>query len=250
MGIEATVFVVDDDVHGRERIHDLIATVGLSVESYGNAYDFLSTYDGSRFGCLLLDVRLPGMSGLDLQKKLIRNELAPPIIMLSKYGDVSTAVSAMKAGAIDFFQKPFNDQVLLDRVHEAIAQDAQQRRDFAFRVKLEAHFALLTPREREVMELVVSGCPNKIIAANLQLSQKTVEAHRAQVMKKTRANSLAELVRMAVANAQPRSTVEDSLGLNPLHATLMQIERAREPTLKRLIPLKPTANRSLSGVVS
>jgi len=195
LGIEATVFVVDDDVHGRERIHDLIATVGLSVESYPNAHDFLSTYDGSRFGCLLLDVRLPDMSGLDLQKRLIRNELAPPIIMLSKYGDVSTAVAAMKAGAIDFFEKPFNDQVLLDRVHEAIALDAQQRRDYAFRLKLEAHFALLTPREREVMELVVSGCPNKIIAANLQLSQKTVEAHRAQVMKKSRANSLAELVR-------------------------------------------------------
>ena len=150
-------------------------------------------------GCLVLDLRMPGTSGLELQELMARRGFCLPVILITAHGDVPTAVRAMKAGAIDFMSKPFNDQELLDRIHQALAKDAQVRGERAARADIAARIALLTPREREVMNLVVAGMANKTIAAQLQLSAKTVETHRARVMDKMQAASVAELVRAVLA---------------------------------------------------
>ena len=198
MSPKATVFVVDDDPAVRESLQWLIESVGLNVETYATAQAFLDAFDRDRPGCLVLDVRMPGISGLDLQDQLASQQVRIPVIIITGHADVPMAVRAMKAGVIDFIEKPFSDELLLDRIRAALELDARIRVDQTHRVEVESCFAQLTPREREVMGLVVGGKSNKQIAAELGLSQKTVEVHRAHVMQKMHADSLAELVQMAV----------------------------------------------------
>lgn len=195
---EFTVFVVDDDADVLEAVDFLLHSVGLKVETYASAKEFLEAYDPLQPGCLVLDVRMPGMSGLELQERLEALESTLPIIFLSAHGDVPIAVHAIKAGAVDFLEKPFRDQELIDKVQDAIEVNARLRRDLAERNRIAGRIDALTPREREVMELVVQGKTNKAIASELGLSQRTVEIHRARVMEKMRAESLPELVQMVI----------------------------------------------------
>lgn len=195
---QPTVFVVDDDEAMRNSLRWLIESVGLPVECHDSAESFLERYYPGRSGCLLLDVRMPGMSGLELQEYLRRNEINIPVIVITGHGDVPMSVRAMKEGAIDFIEKPFNDELLLDAIRNALALDARQREKQALRAELASRLALLTPREHEVMEMVTAGRSNKEIASALGVSAKTVEAHRAKVMDKMKAGSLAELVRMSM----------------------------------------------------
>jgi two-component system response regulator FixJ len=199
MTAEPVVFVVDDDQAIRSSLKWLIESVDLRVEAYGSADDFMSHYYPGRAGCLLLDVRMPGMSGLELQEHFARNQINIPIIIITGHGDVPMAVRAMKAGAVDFIEKPFNDELLLESIRNALALDRRQREIQSQRAELAARLAQLTPREHEVMEMVTEGRSNKEIAIDLGVSAKTVEAHRARVMEKMQAGSLAELVRMVMA---------------------------------------------------
>ena len=192
-----TVVVVDDDPAFCRSIRWLIEADGLDVETYDSAQAFLNAFERDTPGCLLLDMRMPGMSGLELQKALEERGIAIPVIVVTAHGDVPTAVRAMKAGAVDFIQKPFNDQELLDRVHECIARDAENRRDAATQLNLEVRLSKLSAREREVMDLVIAGRSNKAIAQALGISIKTVEFHRAHIMEKMQAGSVQELVHLA-----------------------------------------------------
>jgi len=196
---QASVFVVDDDREVRDALQLLMESVGLRVECFESSQVYLEQFNPEKPGCLVLDVRMPGMSGLDLQARLAEERLCPPIIIVTGHGDVPMAVRAVQAGAMNFIEKPFNDQVLLDSVHRAIENDAQQRGDVSRLAEIEARFAKLTPREREVLELVVAGRRNKLIAADLGVSQSTVEAHRAKVMEKMEAGTLSELMRMTLS---------------------------------------------------
>ncbi|GMU48463.1 MAG: DNA-binding response regulator [Candidatus Desulfobacillus denitrificans] len=198
---DATVFIIDDDQAVARSLRWLIETVQLKVETFTSAQDFLDHYDADKPGCLVLDVRMPGMSGLELQERLTaRRSYHPPIIFITGHGDVQMAVRAVQAGAFDFVEKPFNDQDLLDRIQKAITHDAGQRGKEEQRTQLKALFASLTPREREVLDHVVEGMSNKGIANALGLSAKTVEVHRAKVMEKLHARSLSDLVKMAMQN--------------------------------------------------
>ena len=198
---DATVFIVDDDQAVARSLRWLIETVRLQVETFASAQAFLDGYDAAKPGCLVLDVRMPGMSGLELQERLAaRRCYHVPIIFITGHGDVQMAVRAVQAGAFDFVEKPFNDQDLLDRIQRAIAHDAGQRGKEAQRAQLKALFAGLTPREREVLDLVVEGLSNKAVANALGLSAKTVEVHRAKVMEKLHARSISDLVKMAMQN--------------------------------------------------
>ncbi len=199
MSIEATVFVVDDDEDGREYIRWLIESVGLAVQTFASARAFLDAYDPDQPGCVVLDVRMPEMSGPELQKKLLARRIEIPTIIVSAFGSVAVAVDAMKHGAVDFIEKPFSDQAMLDRIQQAIEKDRRQRRRQAQHAKAAARIEVLTAREREVMDLVVDGRATKQIAVDLGISPKTVEAHRAHIMRKMAADSIAELVRLAVA---------------------------------------------------
>jgi FixJ family two-component response regulator len=195
---EPTVFVVDDDRAMRDSLRWLLESVGLSVRTYATAAEFLGDYDATRPGCLVLDVRMPGMSGLDLQAELARRGAGLPTIVVTGHAEVSMAVRAVKAGAIDFIEKPFSDQLLLDRVRQALEIDRQDREVRGRREEARRRLETLTAREREVLGLVVAGKANKEIAATLGLSTKTVEVHRAHVMSKMAAESLAELIRVAI----------------------------------------------------
>ena len=199
MSNKPTVFVVDDDQEVRESIRWLIESVDLAVETFGSGQEFLDAYDPDKPGCVVLDVRMPQSSGLELQKKLLARGREIPVIIVSAYGSVPVAVEAMKAGAVDFIEKPFSDQALLDRIHQAIAKDQDVRGRKAKRAEVAARIEVLTSREREVMDMVVVGKATKRIAMDLGISPKTVEAHRAHIMQKMAADSLAELVQMAVA---------------------------------------------------
>ncbi|HSN72662.1 MAG TPA: response regulator, partial [Steroidobacteraceae bacterium] len=168
------------------------------VETFGSAQEFLDAYKDDRPGCLVLDIRMPGMSGLELQEKLNERRAIIPVIFITGHGDVPMAVEAMQAGAVDFIQKPFRDQDLLDRINQALEKDAANRAALAERSAIAKRLSTLTPREHEVMELVVRGKANKVIAGDLNLSQRTVEIHRARVMEKMQASSLAHLVRMVL----------------------------------------------------
>ena len=194
----ATVFVVDDDQAMRNSLKWLISSVGMRVECFGSADEFLAGYPAGRAGCLLLDVRMPGMSGLELQEVLAERDIHLPVIIITGHGDVPMAVRALKAGAIDFIEKPFNDELLLDAIRNALALDERRRDVQHERAEVGERLVQLTPREREVMDMVTDGKSNKEIASQLGVSAKTVEAHRARVMEKMRARSLAELVRMAL----------------------------------------------------
>ncbi len=191
-----TVFVVDDDEPVRDAIGMLLETVDIPYESFPTAQAFLDSYDKSRRGCLVLDIRMPGMSGLELQQKLIEMHASIPIVFITGHGDVPMAVEAMKRGAVDFIRKPFRDQELLDRIHEALDVDADQREEVAGLEDIRARVRSLTPRELEVFQRVAEGQANKVVAIDLGISERTVEIHRSQVMQKTGARSLADLVRM------------------------------------------------------
>lgn len=197
---EPTVFIVDDDKAVARSLRWLIESIRLKVETFGSAQDFLDGFVPGRSGCLVLDVRMPGMSGLDLQERLAAQQIRLPIIFITGHGDVKMAVRAVQAGAFDFVEKPFNDQDLLDRIQRAIAHDADQRDREERLLQIRALFATLTPREREVLDRVVEGLSNKAVANALGLSAKTVEAHRARVMEKLRARSLSDLVKLAMQN--------------------------------------------------
>jgi len=191
------VFVIDDDPSIRRSLDTLLRSVGLDVHLFSSAQEFMHARRPETPGCLVLDIRLPGMSGLTFQQELAKAGVALPIIFLTGHGDVPMTVRAMKAGAAEFLTKPFDDQVLLDAIYAAIERDRARRRDTASLADLKAHYRELTEREREVMQLVVTGRANKQIAAELGLGLVTVKVHRGQVMRKMQARSVAELVRMA-----------------------------------------------------
>lgn len=194
----ATVFVVDDDEAVRQSAEMLVRSVGLAVEAYPTAQAFLQAYDPSRPGCLLLDLRMPGMSGLELQRTLKERDVTLPVIIMTGHGDVPVAVQAFKDGAVDFIEKPYSKQMLLERIRDAVARDARSRLERSARAKIETRLNRLTPRETSVMERVVAGLSNKEIARDLGVSSKTVEVHRAHVMQKMEADSLADLVKQVM----------------------------------------------------
>ena len=190
----AVVYVVDDDEAVRDSLKLLLESVDLQCQTYASAPEFLEKHD--RHSCLVADIRMPGMSGLDLQDELNRRAATIPILFITGHGDVPMAVDAMKSGALDFIQKPFRDQDLLDRIHQALERDQLHREDNRETAEIRGRVARLTGRETEVMHRVVKGQANKVIALDLGVSQRTVEIHRARVMQKMGARSLAELVRM------------------------------------------------------
>ncbi len=198
------VFIVDDDDAVRDSLSFLMKSIGIESRGFASATEFLEFYDDNIAGCLVLDIRMPGMSGLELQDRLNEINAILPIIFITGHGDVPMAVEALKKGALDFIQKPFRDQDLIDRINHALDQDHDSRNILSEKREILDHMDQLTNREKEVMELVVQGNPNKIIAADLDVSQRTVEIHRARVMEKMRARSLAQLVRMSItANSDP-----------------------------------------------
>jgi len=194
---DAMVFVVDDDASMRESLKNLIRSVGLRVELFASAQEFLRSERPDVPSCLVLDVRLPGLSGLDLQRRTSDAGMEVPIIFITGHGDIPMSVHAMKAGAIEFLTKPFRDQDLLDAIQQGLERDRKAREQLAAVEELRRRFASLTPRERAVMTRVVGGLLNKQIAAELGTSETTVKIHRHQVMQKMGAGSLPELVRMA-----------------------------------------------------
>jgi len=195
----STVHVVDDDAAICRSLKWLIESIGLPVRTYSSADEFLAALDPAQPGCLVLDIRMPGMNGLELQQHLLKNNIQIPIIIITGHGDVQMSVQAMKAGAVDFLQKPFSDQTLLDLIQESLRKDAASRAARAKHLDIARHFQRMTPREREVLVLVVSGSSTAEIARRLGVSQKTIEVHRANIMAKSNAGSLAELVRWAIA---------------------------------------------------
>jgi FixJ family two-component response regulator len=188
------VYLVDDDEAVRDALGMLFKSVGLECRLFASALEFLEAYDPRRHSCLVADIRMPGLSGLDLQQRLNEQRAEVPVIFITGHGDVPMAVNAMKSGASDFIQKPFRDQDLIDRIHKALAQDRERREVRAAQNVIRERLALLTPREAEVMKRVVRGQANKVIALDLGVSQRTVELHRARVMRKLKMRSLAELV--------------------------------------------------------
>jgi RNA polymerase sigma factor (sigma-70 family) len=195
--LPSIVFVVDDDASVRNALKSLIRSVGLQVELFGSAQEFLQSKRPNAPSCLILDIRLPGISGLDFQRKLTETNNPIPIIFITGHGDIPMSVRAMKGGAVEFLTKPFRDQDLLDAIHVALERDRARRQREDEIATLKDRFEWLTPREREVLPLVVSGLPNKQIAAEIGTSETTVKVHRGQLMRKMGADSLPELVRMA-----------------------------------------------------
>ncbi|MES9940497.1 MAG: response regulator transcription factor [Candidatus Thiodiazotropha sp. 6PLUC2] len=197
-----TVFVVDDDEEVRSALKLLFESVGLPVICFASALEYLDRFDGALPGCLVVDIRMPGMSGLDMQEKLNEYPIFPPVIIITGHGDVPMAVRAVQAGAVDFIEKPFRDQILLDSVHRAIEMDAKMRGEASRLSEIREHLDQLTPREREVLDLVISGMRNKNISEQLGITLSTVEAHRSRVMEKMQADSLSHLMRMMLTLEQ------------------------------------------------
>jgi RNA polymerase sigma factor (sigma-70 family) len=197
---KSTVYIVDDDQAIRHAMELLMRSVGLDYEIFHSGDDFLTDHTNDRAGCLVLDIRMPGLGGLELQEKLNEMGSTLPIIFITGHGDVPMAVEAMQKGAVDFIQKPFRDQELLDRIGEALKADQERRSAREEQAEIQSRVDKLTNRERQVLDLVVTGKPNKVIAYELGVSQRTVEIHRARVMEKMEAKSLADLVRMHMAS--------------------------------------------------
>lgn len=193
------VFIVDDDQQVRGALKLLMESVGLEVETYTSAQTYLEQFEVQKAGCLIIDVRMPGISGLDLQARLAAEKIHPPIIIITGHGDVPMAVRAIQSGAIDFIEKPFNNQSMLDSVHKAIELDARQRGESSRLLEIEENYNTLTPREKQVLQLIIKGKRNKNIAYELIISQSTVEAHRSKVMEKMHAATLSDLMRMALS---------------------------------------------------
>ncbi len=196
MHADETVFVVDDDEAIRKSLRRMMEAVGLRVETFEHAQAFLDGFDRSKPGCLILDIKMPGMTGLDLQEKLAENGRNIPVIILSAHGDVETSVRAMKTGAVDFLRKPCRAKRLLERVRQAFAQDAEIRQERDERAQLRARLDALSPREREVMGHLVQGKSTKKIAFELGVARKTIDVHRGHIMTKLQADSVVDLVRM------------------------------------------------------
>lgn len=192
-----TVFIVDDDDVVRDTIAQLAEAVNLKAKTFGSAQKFLDSYDPDEPGCVILDVRMPGMSGIKLQTRLRDRNINIPIIFVTGHGDVPMAAQAFKNGAVDFIEKPFRNQNLLDQIQEALIRDNRLRQKQAAQNAIFDKLVLLTQREREVLDLVMSGKANKVIASELSLSQRTVEVHRAGIMEKMEVDSLAELITLA-----------------------------------------------------
>ncbi|HED32841.1 MAG TPA: response regulator transcription factor [Gammaproteobacteria bacterium] len=195
---EPTIFIVDDDPAMRDSLSWLLETIGHPVKTYESAQDFLNNFDPGSPGCLVLDVRLPGMSGLQLQQKMKADNIALPVIIISGHGDVPMAVKAMQQGALEFHEKPFRDQELLDSIQNALEVDATNRSKNAESAEIQICVNTLTPREKEVMELLIQGNPNREVASQCSISVKTVEVHRARIMDKMKANSFPELIHMVL----------------------------------------------------
>jgi FixJ family two-component response regulator len=200
---KSTVFVVDDDPVVRAMVAGVAESAELQTEGFGSALEFLAAFDPDRPGCLVLDVRLPGISGLDLQARLRARHIMLPIIMVTGFADVTTAVRALRAGALDFLEKPLSGQALLERINEAVGMDRHQRQSAARFADFSARVVKLTPRERQVLTLIVEGRANRQIAEALVLSRKTVETHRANLISKTGVESLAELIRFGLQMGVP-----------------------------------------------
>jgi FixJ family two-component response regulator len=207
MQSEATVFVVDDDPGVRKTLGWLVESAELSAETYASAQEFLAAYDPERPGCVVLDVRLRGMSGLELLERLATCDPPPPVVMITAFGDFSTAVRALKAGAVDILQKPFSDQVLLERIWEAIARDRSTRQVRAQHRAVWASYEVLTPREREVLELYVEGRGTREIADELGLSVRTIEGYRTQIFEKMGVDSVTKLVRLILLTRSAATSV-------------------------------------------
>jgi two-component system response regulator FixJ len=202
MNDSQTVFIVDDDEGVRDGLSLLLATVGVSCELYESAQAFLDAYDGGKRGCLVLDIRMPRMTGLDLQKKLREMGSALPVIFITGHGDIPMAVEAMRRGALDFIRKPFREHDLLERINEALNIDEDAHRKALDREALAERLSTLSQREKEVFDRVADGQMNKVIAADLGISERTVEVHRGQVMKKLDVRTLAQLVRVKIEMEQ------------------------------------------------
>jgi FixJ family two-component response regulator len=197
-----TVFIIDDETGVRESVGELLATVGIKTRAFASAGEFLDSYDPEVAGCMILDVRMPGTSGLELQRKLASIGSPLPIIFLTAYGDVPTAVQAIQAGAIDFIQKPFQPHEFIDKVQRSLEENARRRKELADHERIAARIASLTPREREVLDMIVDGNATGAIAEKLGISRRTVEIHRSNVMKKMHASSSVMLVQMTMRGKQ------------------------------------------------
>jgi two-component system response regulator FixJ len=194
----STVIVLDDDEAVRDSLRALLESAGFEVEIFGAGQDFLDNFDPAKSGCLISDVRMPGLSGLDIQQQLAERRSSLPVIMITGHGDIPMAVKAMSAGAVDFIEKPFADDALLDSVKRALSQPKKNLVDPESAGDLERRLERLTPREREVLDQLVIGNPNKVIAHELGISPRTVEIHRARVIEKMNARNLSHLVRLAI----------------------------------------------------
>ncbi|WP_455207400.1 response regulator transcription factor [Kaarinaea lacus] len=197
---DVTVYIVDDDEAVRHSLDLLMQSVGLMANCYGSAREFLDAYDASKPGCLILDIRMPEMSGLDLQRVLNENQIQIPVIIITGHGDVPLTVRAMKGGALDVLEKPFNDQALLDAVSKAVAKSNEAFKEQTFRSKFQKRVEYLSPREREIMDMLVVGKGSKEIASQLGISPKTVDVHRVHIMEKMQVRSVIELARFTLNN--------------------------------------------------
>jgi FixJ family two-component response regulator len=213
---EPIVFLLDPNEESRRTTIALVASVGFKTQSFASPRTFLNTYDPDWPGCLISDIPMPEINGLDVQKHLIKQQITLPIIFLTAFGDIATAVEALKMGAFDFLEKPARPQILLDCIYRAVAHDEAQRKIQKVNNEIQKRYQTLTSREKEVMKYVVEGFANKVIAIKMQLSQKTVEFHRANVMNKMKADSLAELIHITIQLQQPRESPRLFTGLRSL----------------------------------